>query len=80
MAVIAQILFCQSILTLSLSVSNSGLLNMVSFGLAVAIDQIVVRIGVGLVSYAGCFILYKSETVNLLENHIFLSYCNEYLA
>lgn len=59
MAVIAQILFCQSILTLSLSVSNSGVLNMVSFGLAVAIDQFVVRIGVGLVSFVGCFILYK---------------------
>lgn len=64
MAVIAQILFCQSILTLSLSVSNSGVLNLVSFGLSFVIDQFIARTGLGLLSYLACIILHKSQTVN----------------
>ena len=76
MAVIAQILFCQCILTLSLSVSNSGVLNLISFGLSLAIDQYVARTGFGLLGYVVCFVLNKTGKVDFFENHIFAAYCH----
>ena len=71
LAFISEILISVCIVKLSLSVSNSGMLNLISFGMGVMIDQVGARIGIGFISYTVCLGLHKSKVVNIFENNIF---------
>jgi hypothetical protein len=51
-------------------------LNLVSFGIALLIDQVGARIGTGLTTYVLCLALHKTKTINLLENNFFYSCCS----
>ena len=57
LSLISQILIVQCIMTLSLSVSNSGTLNLMSLGIAILIDQLAVRIVLAASIYALFLIL-----------------------
>jgi hypothetical protein len=74
----SQIFFCYSILTLSLSSSNSGILNLISLGICFAIDQVAVRgclglIGVSVMMIAG---VKTQENQKLFqENSRLMTFC-----
>jgi hypothetical protein len=76
LAFISEVLISICIVKLSLSVSNSGILNLISFGIAILIDQVGARTGIGLTTYIICLALHKTKAMNLLENNIFYSCCS----
>ena len=61
LSLISQILLVQCVMNLSLSVSNSGILNLMSLGIAVLIDQIAVRMALGVSTYTVFMILHITK-------------------
>ena len=61
LSLISQILLAQCVMNLSLSVSNSGILNLMSLGIAVLIDQIAVRMALGVSTYTVFMILHITK-------------------
>ncbi len=58
--IISQIFICKCILILSLSISNSGILNLISLGFSFLIDQIIVRLIFGFTIFSIFGLLYKN--------------------
>jgi hypothetical protein len=58
--IISQIFICKCIIILSLSISNSGILNLISLGFSFLIDQIIVRLVFGFIIFSIFGLLYKN--------------------
>ena len=71
------VLFYQTVFTLTNSISNSGQLNISSLALIVLIDQLAVRCGAGLLTFAILKILERNNLIIFAENKLVHWLCHE---
>ena len=71
------ILFYQTIFTLTNSISNSGQLNLTSLIIILLIDQLAIRVGLGLAIFAILKVLHRHEIINFSNNYFVSCICHE---